>query len=128
MLECDVKNERVLSQPIGQMDAVSCMLCLERVCETYAEYQEASKRVINLVKPSGYYIQAGMLNQSYYDAGGIYFRTLSTTRQQVVDTLDINGVDIRGYHDFEVPYCGATRTTTSPGTIFYICYGVKREE
>lgn len=107
---------------------MACMATLEAACETYSEYQDASKRVINLVKPNGYYIQSGYLNQSYYDAGAYFFRTLSTTRQQVVDALDINGIDIQGWFDFEVPYCGATRTTTSPGTLFYICYGVKREE
>jgi hypothetical protein len=124
VLECDVKRGQVLSEQIDKVDAVACMLCLCAACESNDEFQAALKRIVNFLKPGGYYIHSGMLHQTYYNSGENYFHTLSITKDEVMKAFEENGIEIRGWYDLD---CSVETTTTSPtGTKFYVCYGIKQ--
>uniref|UniRef100_A0A915L8A3 Uncharacterized protein n=1 Tax=Romanomermis culicivorax TaxID=13658 RepID=A0A915L8A3_ROMCU len=37
--------------------------------------------------------------------------------------MDAAGIEVLSWNDFEVPYCNASRTSTSPGASMYLCHG-----
>lgn len=120
-------QQQQTTPPAKLFDAVSSMFHIESRVDNLANYFEAVQNISNFLKPGGIYFQAGMLNQSYYDTGeNIYFKSLPVKKQQIFDALFAAGIEIENWNDFEVPYCNASRTTTSPGASMYVCKGVKR--
>lgn len=113
-------------------DVVATLFHLESRVENLPSYFEAVKNAADHLKSDadgggGFYLQGGMLNQSYYDAGdNKYLLSLPVSKQQILDSLDSAGIEVLSWNDFEVPYCNASRTSTSPGASMYLCHGVKR--
>lgn len=127
MLECNVLESKVIKESLGKMDAVSCMFCLESASENYKQFQTAMRNVVDIIKPNGFLILGGMLNNYYYDAGGYAFRDLPLTKQQVLDTLDVTGIELEEWCEFQTPFCETNHPRSSLNAIHYVCYGRKRQ-
>lgn len=116
----------IKDNPLGKVDAVSCMFCLESAADNYKQFQSCTRNISDLIKPNGYIILGGMLNNYYYDAGGCAFRDLPLTKQQILDSLDLSGIELEEWFEFQTPICETNHPRSSLNASHYVCYGKKR--
>ncbi|EDO43294.1 predicted protein [Nematostella vectensis] len=98
ILPCDVKEDDIVKFPEGSQDTrppfdvVSSSLCLEVAVESDAEYEMVVAKLANFVKPGGYLIMQGVLNESHYTVNGVMFHSFPLTKELIVRSIEMAGM------------------------------------
>lgn len=94
---CDCFADPVLDAPkelLGTFDVLVTIFCIEYCCNTYDEYKESIKRISEQIKPGGYFIMGGVLEETWCSFGGRKFTCLYLTEKMMLDALDEAGIRI----------------------------------
>ncbi|XP_063428297.1 indolethylamine N-methyltransferase-like isoform X1 [Mytilus trossulus] len=95
VLPCDVYNQNPLDPiQLNQVDVICTSACLESACLDKDAYHNAMKNVISLLKPGGKLILIGVLNCPQYTVGSEIFKCFSISRDEVINTVKANGLDV----------------------------------
>uniref|UniRef100_A0A914DM78 Uncharacterized protein n=1 Tax=Acrobeloides nanus TaxID=290746 RepID=A0A914DM78_9BILA len=84
ILYCNAFENPAVQGPehvVASFDIVNTIFTLEYCCNTLEEYQKAVKNVIDLVKPGGYFIMGGILEETWCSFGGRKFKCLYITKE-----------------------------------------------
>lgn len=81
----------------GSIGVVVTIFTLEYCSNTLDEYKAAINRVVSLVKPGGYFIMGGILEETWCSFGGKKFNCLYITKEFMLNCLREAGLII----DFE---------------------------
>ena len=73
---------------------ISTSLCLEAACTTFAEYKEAVKKLVRLLKPGGFLLMFVVERQTFYMVGEKKWFCLYLTLEQVKEALAEAGTAI----------------------------------
>ena len=99
IVPCDIKAENILEIPasVGDKygppyDVVATSLCLEAVVESEQEYKDTVTKLAKLVKPGGYLMMHGVLEQTFYTVSSKKFYTFYLTKELVEESMKTAGV------------------------------------
>ena len=87
VIPCDIFSNNPLLVKQEPFEIVSTSLCLEAACTTYAEYKEAIKKLIGLLKPGGFLLMLIVERETFYMVGGKKWFCLFLTLEQVKEAL-----------------------------------------
>ena len=126
---CDVKGINLLELPATlstkyhpPYDVVSTSLCLEAVVESDNEYKEAVAKLAELVKPGGYLVMHGTLQESFYTVGKQKYYVYRLRKEIIVESLENAGIKDIEFNSFS---SGLSHHLTDMESKFFV-YG-KRE-
>jgi len=98
VIHCDVKGENHLELPSDlspeygpPFDVVSTCLTLEAVVETKKEYFDQVKYLANLLRPGGFLLLHGVLEQTFYTVGEKFY-TFFLTKEMVLESMKEAGM------------------------------------
>jgi len=95
ILACDVHDPGVTEAPeLGPFDVVTTVFCVEFACMNSDEYHNAAHNVFRLVKPGGYIIMGGLLEEPYYCFESSKFTAHNLTEQELMQNLEEGGFDM----------------------------------
>ena len=94
IIPCDIFRENPLLVKQEPFEIVFTGLCLECACTTYAEYKEAVKKLVGLLKPGGFLLMLVDERETFYMAGEKKFSYLPFTLEQVKEALVEAGTTI----------------------------------
>lgn len=94
VLACNVFNSAVIRMNKPNFDVVTTFFCLEAACANVKEYKRAVTNIVNLLKPGGYFIMGGLLNQSWYKTGGKCFKCVRLTEEDLFSALRDSSIDV----------------------------------
>ncbi|KAK3743243.1 hypothetical protein QZH41_005617 [Actinostola sp. cb2023] len=98
IVPCDVKAANPLQIPDNlstkygpPFDVVSTSLCLEAVVESEQEYKDHVAFLAKMLRPGGYLMMHGVLEQTFYTVGEKFY-TFPLTREMVLDSMKDAGL------------------------------------
>ena len=94
IIPCDIFNDNPLLVKQEPFEIVSTSLCLEAACSKYAEYKEAIKKLLGLLKLGGFLLMLIVDRQTFYVVGGKKWSCLFLTLEQVKEALAEAGAAI----------------------------------
>ncbi|KAI6185340.1 Amine N-MethylTransferase [Aphelenchoides besseyi] len=100
ILFCNCLEDPVLTAPVellGTFGVVVSIFTIEYCSMTTDEYRNAIRRVVELIRPGGYFILAGILEETWCSFGGRKFSCCYITREFMLQCLQDAGLII----DFE---------------------------
>ncbi|XP_031563645.1 nicotinamide N-methyltransferase-like [Actinia tenebrosa] len=99
IVPCNLKAENILEIPASlgdkygpPYDVVATSLCLEAVVESEQEYKDTVTKLAKLVKPGGYLMMHGVLEQTFYTVCSKKFYTFYLTKEMVEESMTNAGV------------------------------------
>lgn len=75
-------------------DVVTTIFCLEYASNNSEEYQIAVRNVTELIRPGGYFVMGGVLEETWYQFGGKRYSCHYLTEEDMLKTLKSNKIDI----------------------------------
>ncbi|CAG9536898.1 unnamed protein product [Cercopithifilaria johnstoni] len=90
VFHCNCHNKPSISAPeISQnnFDIVVSILCLEYCCNSITEYKEAVQNVVDQVKPGGWFVMGGVLEETWCSFSGRKFACLYLTENSLFEAL-----------------------------------------
>ena len=87
IIPCDIFRDNPLLVKQEPFEIVSTSLCLESACTTYAEYKEAIKKLVGLLKPGGFILVFLVERETFYVVGNKKWSCLYLTLEQVKEVL-----------------------------------------
>ncbi|XP_071146960.1 indolethylamine N-methyltransferase-like [Mytilus edulis] len=116
VLPCDVYKQNPLDPiQLDPVDVICTSACLESACLDKGAYHNAMKNVVSLLKPGGKLILIGVLNCPQYTVGSEIFKCLSISRDEVINTVKANNLDVIELFDDDSSAEGST--TIFNGTV-----------
>ncbi|XP_076085596.1 indolethylamine N-methyltransferase-like [Mytilus galloprovincialis] len=95
VLPCDVYKQNPIDPiQLDPVDVICTSACLESACLDKDAYHNAMKNVVSLLKPGGKLILIGVLNCPQYTVGSEIFKCLPISRDEVINTVKANGLDV----------------------------------
>ena len=94
IIPCDIFRDNPLLVKQEPFEIVFTGLCLECACTTYAEYKEAVKKLVGLLKPGGFLVMLVDERETFYVVGEKKFSCLPLTLEQVKEALVEAGTTI----------------------------------
>ncbi|CAI4224801.1 unnamed protein product [Auanema sp. JU1783] len=94
---CDCFANPSLEAPtilLGTFDVVVTIFCIEYCCNTYDEYKSAIKNIADQIKPGGYLVMGGILEETWCSFGGRKFSCLYITKEDMLNALNEAGIRI----------------------------------
>lgn len=107
VLPCDTEKAAIFGvAQLPQFDLMTSCLCLEAACKDLAAYNKAMADLACYVKPGGYLVLSGVLDQSKYTVRNKLFFSLPHSRSDIDGALTAAGYEnIEWYaHSIEVKY------------------------
>lgn len=102
VLPCNVFNPAVIrTNKPPNFDVVTTFFCLEAACNNVREYSTCIKNIVNLIKPGGYFVLGGLLDQSWYKTGGKNFKCVRLCEKDVFDALRESGIEVDVSEEFK---------------------------
>ena len=87
-IPCDIFQDDPLSPATLQpFDLITSSLCLEAAAPDLDTYEIAVKKLSMHLKPGGYFVLDGVLNQNFYEVGGEEFYSLSINKKDIENSL-----------------------------------------
>ena len=89
-IPCDIFQDDPLSPATFEpFDLITSSLCLEAAAPDLATYKTAVQRLSRYLKPGGYFVLDGVLNQNFYEVGngGEKFYSLSLNKKDIENSL-----------------------------------------
>uniref|UniRef100_A0A1I8EVS5 Uncharacterized protein n=1 Tax=Wuchereria bancrofti TaxID=6293 RepID=A0A1I8EVS5_WUCBA len=74
IFHCNCHNKPSINAPKilqNNFDIVATILCLEYCCSSEIEYKEAVQNVVDQVKPGGWFLMGGVLEETWCSFGGL---------------------------------------------------------
>uniref|UniRef100_A0A915DJ40 Uncharacterized protein n=1 Tax=Ditylenchus dipsaci TaxID=166011 RepID=A0A915DJ40_9BILA len=100
-------------------EIITSFFTLEYCCNTLNEYREAIRRVVHHIRPGGWLIMGGILEEHWCAFGGRKFKCLFITHEFVVDCLRSAGLKVD-----EERGSSPNNDPSGPSTIFYEINGM----
>ena len=94
IIACDIFCENPLLIEQEPFEIISTSLCLEAACTTFAEYKEAVKKLVRLLKPGGFLLMFIVERETFYMVGDKKWFCLYLTLEQVKEALAEAGTAI----------------------------------
>lgn len=102
ILSCDTSQQNPLYPSIfPQFDVVSSTFCLEAIFSA-PPYTDVIKNVATLLKPGGWMILYGVLNQNFYRFGKFKFPTVPISAGEIQKSWPENGFTIKEWREQDV--------------------------
>ncbi|CAD6189510.1 unnamed protein product [Caenorhabditis auriculariae] len=73
-------------------DMVVTIFCVEYCCNTYEEYKLSIKNIAEQIKPGGYLVMGGILEETWCSFGGRKFTCLYITKEMMLSALEEVGL------------------------------------
>ena len=90
----DVRETPDLGKDGAPYDVSTSAFCLETATKSAEEYTHALKNVAMLLKPGGYIVLAGSVEEHHYDVGEYRFWNANTRKEDVQSALETTGFTI----------------------------------
>ena len=94
---CDVTKNPIVdleSVDVGKpFDVVSTSLCVEVVATSEQQYKSAVAKLCKFLKPNGYLIMFGVVNETFYTVGDSTFCHFGVTRGMIEEALNEAGIE-----------------------------------
>ncbi|VDM99026.1 unnamed protein product [Thelazia callipaeda] len=90
VFHCDCHVEPSISAPKilqNNFDIVVTMLCLEYCCKDAKQYKEAVRNVSAQVRPEGWFVMGGVLEENWYSFGGHKYACFYLTERVLFEAL-----------------------------------------
>uniref|UniRef100_A0AAF5PVP9 NNMT/PNMT/TEMT family protein n=2 Tax=Wuchereria bancrofti TaxID=6293 RepID=A0AAF5PVP9_WUCBA len=90
IFHCNCHNKPSINAPKilqNNFDIVATILCLEYCCSSEIEYKEAVQNVVDQVKPGGWFLMGGVLEETWCSFGGRKFTCLYLTENLLFEAL-----------------------------------------
>ena len=94
IVPCDAVSDNPMIVKQEPYDIVSTSLCLEPACASYMQYKEAVKKVVELLKPGGFFLMTIAERNTFWMVGNTRMRCLYVTLEQVKEALAEAGTAI----------------------------------
>ncbi|KAL5006071.1 hypothetical protein ScPMuIL_017229 [Solemya velum] len=78
----------------GDFDTIIASLCLEAAATDFDTYVTCLQNVTSLLRPGGYILLVGVLDQSYYDVEGTRFATAKLSKSEVESAIILAGCEV----------------------------------
>ena len=82
-----------------QYDVITSVFCLECATKSVTEYTRALENVAMLLKPGGYIVLAGTLEEQHYTVGEYTFWNANTQKEDVNSALENTGFTILAWRE-----------------------------
>ena len=96
IVPCDVHHEFISKKHKGPYDIVLCSVCLEAACRNMAQYDQAMKNLVSLVKPNGYVLIFSTIRENadvgYYIVKDVKMLDLALQRKGVLEAMQSSGL------------------------------------
>ena len=89
---------------LPQFDVITTSLCLEAACKDLKSYEKALVELANYVKPYGFIVLSGVLNQSYYPVRDQVFFSLKLNEKDIEVALTNAGFESIEWHTHHLDY------------------------
>ncbi|GCC38753.1 hypothetical protein chiPu_0017270 [Chiloscyllium punctatum] len=101
---CDIMQANPLHPKVlNPVDAISTTFCLESVCPDKKSLEEALANISSLLKPGGFLLMIGALNESYYLAGEVKLSVIPLDEDYVKETVSRSGYRICTFKTYNMP-------------------------
>ncbi|KAI6175208.1 hypothetical protein M3Y99_01982600 [Aphelenchoides fujianensis] len=97
---CNCLEDPVLEAPgelCGNFGVVISIFTIEYCSNTHEEYKDAIRRVVSLIRPGGFFVLCGILQETWCSFGGRKFSCLYITKEFMLECLQGAGLRV----DFE---------------------------
>ena len=94
VIPCDIFCDNPLLVKQEPFELVFTSLCLEAACTTFAEYKQAVKKLVGLLKPGGFLLMLIVERETFYMVGEKKWFCLYLTLEQVKEALTEAGTAI----------------------------------
>lgn len=94
---CDCFSNPSVEAPkelLGTFDVVVTIFCIEYCCNTYEEYKQSIKNIADQIRPGGYFIMGGILEETWCSFGGRKFKCLYMTEENMIKALEEAGIRV----------------------------------
>ena len=124
IIPCDVTKNPIVqfeSDDVGKpFDVVTSSLCLEACVSSEEHYKNAVAELCKLLKPNGYLLMNGVMEQTFYFVGKEKFYTFPLTEKLVKEAMNEAGIQIEKFVPIPVNY-----TEMSDCKSLFYAYGKK---
>lgn len=105
VVPCNIHADTTIDPELGKFDVISTSYCLESVNSTLAQYEDAFRKLGQLVKDGGYIVTLISLEMSWYTtvAGGKKFEHLSLTSDNIRSALEKAGFAVVMHRRCDLP-------------------------
>ncbi|XP_064613431.1 indolethylamine N-methyltransferase-like [Liolophura sinensis] len=118
ILFCDVRSASPLKPSFfPQFDAVTSTFCLHAVPETLGEYRAIVRNVSSLLKPGGWMVEMGHLEETYYTVKDTRYNVLYMNKKDVCKIWTEEGFTIHNWKEY-TPVSQERKTYTDWKSIF----------
>ena len=105
IVPCDIQHEFISKEHEGPYDIALSSLCLEAACKNMAQYNEAMKKLVSLVKPGGYVLIFSTIRENadvgYYFVKNVKFFDLALQRKCVLEAMQSTGLTLLQEETFQ---------------------------
>ena len=107
IIPCDVQHEFISKEHEGPYDIVLSFLCFETACKSMAQYNEAMKQLVSIVKSGGYVLIFSTIRENadvgYYFVKNVKIQDLALKRKDILETMQSSGLILQQEEVFQVP-------------------------
>ncbi|XP_067869181.1 phenylethanolamine N-methyltransferase-like [Heterodontus francisci] len=101
---CDIMQPNPLHpQVLDPVDAISTTFCLESVCPDKKSLEKALGNITSLLKPGGFLLMIGALDESYYLAGEVKLSVVPLDEDYVKEAVSKSGYRICVFKTYNMP-------------------------
>ena len=94
IVPCDAVSDNPMIVKQEPYEIISTSLCLEPACTSYVQYKEAVKRLVELLKPGGFFLMLIPERTTFWMVGNKKWPCLYVTLEQVKEALAEAGTAI----------------------------------
>ena len=94
IVPCDAISDNPLPIKQEPFEIISTSLCLEAACTSYAQYKKAVKKLIELLKPGGFFLTVSPERATYYMFEGRKWSCLYVTIKEMKEALAEAGATV----------------------------------
>ena len=94
VLACDTEKENIFGvAQLPQFDLLTSCLCFESACKDIPAYNKAVAGIAAYLKPGGYFILSGVLDESKYTVRDKLFFSLPHSKEDITSALQAAGYE-----------------------------------
>ncbi|XP_028401854.1 nicotinamide N-methyltransferase-like [Dendronephthya gigantea] len=128
VVSCDVNQNPIVdleSIDVGKpFDVLSTSLCVEVVASSEQHYKSTVAKLCKFLKPNGYLIMFGIVNETFYTVGDARFYHFGVTQRMIEEALKDAGIE-----DLKMELLHrAVKSTISDGQAFFSVVGKKSDK
>jgi len=97
VMHCDCLQSPAVFPPKDQsdrFDIITTIFCIEYCCKSLDEYRQAIANVVQHIKPGGYFVMGGIMEETWCSFGGRKFTCLYLTEEMMMNALRQAGLDV----------------------------------